>query len=76
LDHYVGGVGLALMKCILENTKVERIMYSVDYPFESNDKGRKWFEKLEASGMLTEEQLKKIAYQNAEQLLKVRPRQN
>ena len=32
------------MKCVLGNTKVERIMYSVDYPFESNEKDREWFE--------------------------------
>ncbi|KAI9713768.1 MAG: hypothetical protein M1828_001362 [Chrysothrix sp. TS-e1954] len=57
--------------CILENTKVERIMYSVDYPFESNDKGREWFEELEASGLLTAEQLKMVAYRNAESLLKI-----
>lgn len=67
-----GAWSLAPIKCILENTRVERIMYSVDYPFESNDKGREWFERLEASGMLTGEELEKIAYQNAEQLLQVR----
>jgi len=62
---------LAPIKCILENTRVDRIMYSVDYPFESNDNGRAWFEQLEASGILNGEELEKIAYRNAEQLLKV-----
>ena len=66
-----GAWSLAPIKCILENTRVERIMYSVDYPFESNEKGLEWFERLEASGMLTGEQLEMIAYRNAEQLLKV-----
>lgn len=66
-----GAWGLAPIKCLLENTQVERIMYSVDYPFESNEKGREWFEQLEASGLLTSDQLKMVAYGNAERLLKV-----
>ena len=41
------------MKCLLEDTKVERIMYSVDYPFETYEKGRDWFQQLETSGLLT-----------------------
>jgi len=69
-----GAWSLAPIKCILENTKVERIMYSVDYPFESNEKGREWFEQLEASGLLTSEQLGMVAYGNAERLLKVQVR--
>lgn len=67
-----GAWSLAPMKCVLDNTKVERIMYSVDYPFESNEKGREWFEQLEASGLLTSEQLEMVAHGNAERLLKVR----
>lgn len=69
-----GAWSLAPIKCLLENTKVERIMYSVDYPFESNDKGRQWFEQLEASGLLTSDQLKMVAYGNAERLLKLQLR--
>lgn len=65
---------LAPIKCMLENTKVDRIMYSVDYPFESNEKGHEWFKQLEASGLLTSEQLKMVAYENAERLLKVQVR--
>ncbi|ORY16145.1 hypothetical protein BCR34DRAFT_476824 [Clohesyomyces aquaticus] len=63
--------GLAPLKCILENTRVEHIMYSVDYPFTSNEKGRKWFEQLEQSGLLTAEQLEMVAHGNAEKLLRV-----
>lgn len=46
-------------------------MYSVNYPFESNEKSRYWFEQLETSGLLTDEQLKMVAHGNAERLLKV-----
>ena len=38
-------------------------MYSVDYRFESNEKGKEWFEQLEM-----------IAYGNAEGLLEVQIR--
>jgi predicted TIM-barrel fold metal-dependent hydrolase len=69
-----GSWSLAPLKCILENTRVERIMYSVDYPFESNERGLGWFQQLEESGMLNSEQLEMIAYRNAEELLKVKVR--
>ncbi|KFY26333.1 hypothetical protein V491_01344 [Pseudogymnoascus sp. VKM F-3775] len=67
-----GSWSLAPMKCILENTRVDHIMYSVDYPFESNERGLKWFQQLEKSGMLNRKQLEMIAYRNAEDLLKVK----
>ena len=66
-----GAWSLAPIKCLLENTPVERIMYSVDYPFESTEKGRQWFDQLESSGLLTRDQLNMIAYGNAERLLKL-----
>ncbi|KAL3481049.1 hypothetical protein BJX99DRAFT_272229 [Aspergillus californicus] len=66
-----GSWSLAPMKCILHNTKVDRIMYSVDYPFESNERGLEWWRELEGSGLLTEEELELVAYRNAENLLKV-----
>ncbi|OBT77985.1 hypothetical protein VF21_03176 [Pseudogymnoascus sp. 05NY08] len=71
-----GSWSLAPMKCILENTRVEHIMYSVDYPFETNERGLEWFKQLEESGMLNSEQLEMIAYRNAEDLLKVKVERN
>ncbi|KIW86777.1 uncharacterized protein Z519_12563 [Cladophialophora bantiana CBS 173.52] len=60
------------MRCILANTKTERIMYSVDYPFTTNEHGLKFFEELEKSGLVNEEQLELIAFKNAENLLRVK----
>ena len=60
------------MRCILGNTDIKHIMYSVDYPFTSNEGGLKWFEELEESGLLSKEQLDLIAYKNAEALLKIK----
>ena len=60
------------LRCILANTKIDHILYSVDYPFEKNENGLKWMEELEQSGLVTKEQLEMIAYRNSEALLKVK----
>lgn len=60
------------MACILRNTKIERILYSVDYPFAKNEKGLSWFEELERSGLVGKEDLERIAFKNAEKLLGVK----
>jgi predicted TIM-barrel fold metal-dependent hydrolase len=59
------------MRCILANTKIDRIMYSIDYPFTTNEEGLKWFQELEQSGLVNPEQLELIGYRNAERLLGV-----
>ncbi|EMC98833.1 hypothetical protein BAUCODRAFT_381869 [Baudoinia panamericana UAMH 10762] len=60
------------LRCILHNTKIDHILYSVDYPFEKNENGVKWMEELEESGLVTREQLEMIAYKNSEKLLRVK----
>ena len=62
---------LAPMHCLLANTSLDHIMYSVDYPFTSNERGKSWFEELERSGLVDQEGLDKIAHKNAEALLKL-----
>ncbi|KAG7284046.1 hypothetical protein NEMBOFW57_010406 [Staphylotrichum longicolle] len=59
------------LRCILANTRLDHILYSVDYPFQSNEAGLEWIRELEQSGLVDEEQLKAIAYGNAEKLLGV-----
>lgn len=60
------------LRCILANTRKERILFSVDYPFARNEWGKKWMEDLRESGLVTEEELLMIAYKNAEKLLGLR----
>jgi predicted TIM-barrel fold metal-dependent hydrolase len=60
------------LRCILANTKLDHILYSVDYPFQTNEAGLEWIRELEKSGLVDEEQLKAIAYGNAEKLLGVK----
>ncbi|KAH0432209.1 2-amino-3-carboxymuconate-6-semialdehyde decarboxylase [Colletotrichum camelliae] len=63
---------LAPMACILRNTSLSHILYSVDYPFEKNETGLCWMRELQESGLVTPDQLEMIAHRNAEQLLKLR----
>jgi predicted TIM-barrel fold metal-dependent hydrolase len=67
-----GNWSLDPLRCILANTKLDHILYSVDYPFLSNESGLEWVKELEESGLVDEEQLKAIAYGNAEKLLGVK----
>jgi predicted TIM-barrel fold metal-dependent hydrolase len=60
------------MATILRNTRIERVMYSVDYPFARNERGLEWIRELERSGMVDREGLEMIAYRNAEKLLGVK----
>lgn len=67
-----GYFSLAPLSCLLKVSPVEKIMYSVDYPFSLNETGQKFVEEMQSSGMLTAEQLDMICYKNAEQLLRVK----
>lgn len=67
-----GMFSLNPLACMLRNTKVERILYSVDWPFSANETGWAFLQELRESGMVTEEQLDMIAYKNAEDLLKIK----
>jgi predicted TIM-barrel fold metal-dependent hydrolase len=60
------------MATILRNTKIEHILYSVDYPFAKNESGLSWMEEFEKSGMVGKEDLERIAYKNAEVLLRIK----
>jgi predicted TIM-barrel fold metal-dependent hydrolase len=57
------------LACILRNTKIDHIMYSVDYTFSSNQKGLKFLEDLQRSGLVDEKQFKQIVSGNAVELL-------
>ena len=60
---------------LMHTTKIDRIMYSVDYPFCSNKEGLKFMEDLQKSGLLSEEQFEQVAYRNAENLFNVKVKQ-
>ncbi|KAK9792883.1 hypothetical protein AB5N19_00155 [Seiridium cardinale] len=66
-----GNWALDPLACILRNTKHDRIMYSVDYPFAKSPDGLKWLNELEESGMVTGEVLEGIRWKNAAKLLRL-----
>lgn len=66
-----GMFSLAPMACILRCTKIEHIMFSVDYPFSANEVGVELLARLKDSDLVSDEELDKIMYKNAEALLKI-----
>ncbi|MCJ1447954.1 MAG: hypothetical protein MMC23_008466 [Stictis urceolatum] len=67
-----GMFGMPSFACMVQTTKLDRILYSVDYPFSSNETGSKFISDIRRSGLLTEEQLLDFSYRNAEKLLGVK----
>ncbi|KEF52309.1 uncharacterized protein A1O9_11549 [Exophiala aquamarina CBS 119918] len=62
------------MACILRNTKIEHVLFSVDYPFARNEDGVRLMQELEESELVDEKGLELIAHGNAEALLRVKMR--
>ncbi|KAK6000907.1 hypothetical protein QM012_002990 [Aureobasidium pullulans] len=67
-----GMFSLAPLSCLLRTCAKDRILYSVDYPFSGNDKGLRFIEEVQKSGMVSDEELELICYKNAEKLLGVK----
>lgn len=63
---------LAPFACAIRSVALDRIMFSVDYPFERNETGRDFMTKVRGSGLVTEEEWEMIAFGNAEKLLRIK----
>jgi predicted TIM-barrel fold metal-dependent hydrolase len=57
------------LKCAADVVGLDRLMYSVDYPFSANTRGRKFLD--DAAGWLSAEDLEKLAGGNAAKVLKL-----
>jgi uncharacterized protein len=57
------------MKCAVEVVGIDRILFSVDYPFSPNTNGRKFLE--DAAGWLGEAEMEKLKGGNAQGVLKL-----
>ncbi|PYH40472.1 amidohydrolase family protein [Aspergillus saccharolyticus JOP 1030-1] len=64
-----GMFALPPLQCLLQTTSISHILYSVDYPFSSNEKGLAFVEEVRQSGLLSEADFEKFAYGNAQDLL-------
>jgi predicted TIM-barrel fold metal-dependent hydrolase len=66
-----GMFALPPLVCLLQTTDISHVLYSVDYPFSSNEKGLAFVEDVQKSGLLSEDDFAKFAYRNARDLLGV-----
>ena len=57
------------LQCALEVIGIDRMLFSVDYPFSPNTNGRKYLDTL--AGVLNAEDLAKLTHGNAERLLRL-----
>src|SRR5580698_8896962 len=60
---------LSPLKCALEVVGIDRMMFSVDYPFSPNTKGREYLEEI--AGVLSAEDMAKLMGGNAERVLRL-----
>ncbi|CCF38153.1 hypothetical protein CH063_09313 [Colletotrichum higginsianum] len=67
-----GMFSLAPMACLLQETKIERILFSCDYPFAEYGVAREFMERLKASGLVGDEDWEKIAWKNSKELLRLK----
>jgi predicted TIM-barrel fold metal-dependent hydrolase len=58
------------LQCAIEVVGLDRIMFSVDYPFSPNTRGREFLDGLK--GVLSAEGMEKLTHGNAENLLKIK----
>lgn len=66
-----GMFAVAPMACVLRATKLDHILFSVDYPFFPSSRGLKFLEELKESGLVNDDELAAITYQNAAKLFKL-----
>lgn len=62
-----GNFSTPALVCSIMTLGMDRILFSVDWPYESNDAGVSWLRSLPLSSA----DLAKLAHRNAEQLLKI-----
>jgi predicted TIM-barrel fold metal-dependent hydrolase len=67
-----GMFALPPFECFLRTMDISHVLYSVSYPFSSNETGLAFFKEVQRSGLLSEHDLQKFAYQNAEHLLGIK----
>jgi hypothetical protein len=63
---------LAPLSCLLLMNPMDHVLYSIDYPFSTNERGKEFIEQIRKSSLMDENQLEMFAYRNVESLLKVK----
>jgi len=62
------------LKCLVDMIGWEKVLYSVDYPFSTNERGLEFVKALESSGIASTEQLAGFCHGNAEKLFQIKVR--
>lgn len=57
------------LRCAMDVVGIDRLMFSIDYPFSPNGRGRAFLDSLQE--LLTPEELAKLVHRNAETLLRL-----
>lgn len=58
---------LSTLRCTLEELGEDHVMFSVDYPYESQEDAADWFDSLE----LNQNTRQRLAYENARKMFKI-----
>ncbi|KAF9770749.1 hypothetical protein IL306_011648 [Fusarium sp. DS 682] len=64
-----GMFDLHSLRCLLGNMPLERVMFSIDYPFSDNQLGKEYLETIRKEGILNEDQIQAFRSGNARRLL-------
>ena len=67
-----GMFSVAPLECLLKSTTMDRVLFSVDYPFSPNQMGAEFIREIESKGVLKGDDLRAFAGGNAEKLLGVK----
>lgn len=59
------------LRCAIDVVGIDRLLFSVDYPFSANTRGRAFIDSLPE--MLSTDDIAALTHKNAERLLKIRP---
>ncbi|KAF9738539.1 hypothetical protein PMIN03_003512 [Paraphaeosphaeria minitans] len=62
---------VAPMHTIKASTRIENVLFSIDWPFAHAEWGKAFWDDLRKSGVLTKEELGKIGWRNAAKLFKL-----
>ncbi|KAJ2975945.1 hypothetical protein NQ176_g5233 [Zarea fungicola] len=67
-----GMFSLTPFKCLLNVSRKDHILFSVDYPFAKCEHGVEFMSEVKRKGILTAEEFEMVAYKNAARLLKIK----
>jgi predicted TIM-barrel fold metal-dependent hydrolase len=54
---------------LLQTISIDHVLYSVDYPFSTTEKGLQFFHEIEKSGLIAGKDLEMFVYRNVKSLL-------